>query len=85
MNYGKSWGQEKNKIEKILKNLEMYEEEIKHKFNVENVDSLIKSYNEAIEHYSAANDYLYNVYLNNLHNLLNREDVQVLMCNFMIL
>jgi len=33
---------------------------------------LIKNYNEAIEHYSAANDYLYNIFLNKLHNLLNR-------------
>jgi len=56
-----------------------YEEAIKHKFNIENVQKLIDAYNDVIEHYSAVNDYLSEIFLNSLHNLLNRPDVQCLL------
>ncbi|EAR85421.2 hypothetical protein TTHERM_00472000 (macronuclear) [Tetrahymena thermophila SB210] len=79
MNFGNQWDSKKQVIEQLTQKVYKYEEEIKYKFNIENVQKLIDSYNEMIEHYSSVNDYLSDIFLNSLHNLLNRPDVQCLL------
>ncbi|KAL4492350.1 hypothetical protein ABPG72_005485 [Tetrahymena utriculariae] len=79
MNFGNQWDSKKQVIEQLTQKVYKYEEEIKYKFNIENVQKLIDSYNQMIEHYSSVNDYLSDIFLNSLHNLLNRPDVQCLL------
>lgn len=57
----------------------MYKEEIKYHFNIANVQMLVDAYNETIEYYSSTNNYQSDIYLNALHNLLSRLDVQCLL------
>lgn len=79
LQYGKTSKIEKEKIEQITKNILFYEQEINHKFNLENLEALIDNYNKAVEYYSALNDLLYDVHINNLHQLLKRKDVQMIL------
>ncbi|KRW98546.1 Ubiquitin-conjugating enzyme/RWD-like protein [Pseudocohnilembus persalinus] len=79
LNCGKNWKREKQNIYRIVKEINQYEQQIQHKFNQDNVQNLIILYNEAIEHYSAVGDYLYDIFRNKLQQLLRRKDVQILL------
>ncbi|CAK93836.1 unnamed protein product (macronuclear) [Paramecium tetraurelia] len=70
---------EKQKINSIMKNLNQLENEIDKKFNQQTINKLMDLYQQAIEFYSSASDYLYEIYLNKLQTLIQRQDVQVIL------
>ncbi|CAD8187418.1 unnamed protein product [Paramecium octaurelia] len=79
MAFGDQQLAERQKINSIMKNLNQLENEIDKKFNQQTINKLMDLYQQAIEFYSSASDYLYEIYLNKLQTLIQRQDVQVIL------
>lgn len=63
----------------LLENITILESRLPEEFTIDIVNTLMMLYQKAIEYYSALNDPAYDDYLEKMHLLLSREDVQILL------
>lgn len=63
----------------LLENITILESRLPEEFTIDIVNTLMMLYQKAVEYYSALNDPMYDDYLEKLHLLLSREDVQILL------
>lgn len=63
----------------LLENITILESRLPEEFTIDIVNTLMILYQKAIEYYSALNDPAYDDYLEKMHLLLSREDVQILL------
>ena len=63
----------------LLENITILESRLPEEFTIDIVNTLTMLYQKAVEYYSALNDPAYDVFLEKLHILLSREDVQILL------
>ena len=63
----------------LLENITILESRLPVEFTIDIVNTLMMLYQKAVEYYSALNDPMYDDYLEKLHLLLSREDVQILL------
>ena len=63
----------------LLENITILESRLPEEFTIDIVSTLMMLYQKAVEYYSALNDPMYDDYLEKLHLLLSREDVQILL------
>ncbi|CAD8059566.1 unnamed protein product [Paramecium primaurelia] len=68
-------------IQKLLDQVINYEKQLEQELTTQNLNSLMNSYQQAIEYFSAVSDEDFKEYVMRLQNLIGREDVQKLLSN----
>ncbi|CAD8152938.1 unnamed protein product [Paramecium pentaurelia] len=68
-------------IQKLLDKVINYEKQLEQELTTQNLNSLMNSYQQAIEYFSAVSDEDFKEYVMRLQNLIGREDVQKLLSN----
>ncbi|CAD8155002.1 unnamed protein product [Paramecium octaurelia] len=68
-------------IQKLLDSVSYYEKSLEQELNPQTLNSLMDSYQQAIEYFSAVSDEDFKEYVKRLQNLLGREDVQKILSN----
>jgi len=63
----------------LLENITILESRLPEEFTIDIVNTLMMLYQKAVEYYSALNDPAFDDFLEKLHLLLSREDVQILL------
>ena len=70
---------EKTNIFEVLENIAILESRLSEELTVELVNTLMGLYQKAIEYYSAINDPHYDDFLERMHLLLSRQEVQIVL------
>lgn len=70
---------EKVDIEELLENITILESKLESEISVEVINTLMILYQNTIEYLSAFNDPAFNDFVNRLHSLLQRKDVQIIL------
>ncbi|OMJ69621.1 hypothetical protein SteCoe_32600 [Stentor coeruleus] len=65
----------KMKINEILQAIEVYEDNLEEKINIEIINSLMQLYQQAIEYFAAVSNPQYDIFLQRMHMLLANESV----------
>ncbi|OMJ88015.1 hypothetical protein SteCoe_10175 [Stentor coeruleus] len=65
----------KMKINEILQAIEVYEDNLEEKMNIEIINSLMQLYQQAIEYFAAVSNPQYDIFLQRMHMLLSNENV----------
>lgn len=65
----------KMKIHEILQAIEVYEDNLEEKINIEIINSLMQLYQQAIEYFAAVSNPQYDIFLQRMHMLLASENV----------
>ncbi|CAD8066748.1 unnamed protein product [Paramecium sonneborni] len=68
-------------IQKLLDQVNNYEQLLEQELNLQKLNQLMDSYQQAIEYFSAVSDEDFKEYVMRLQNLLGREDVQKVLSN----
>lgn len=66
-------------IDQIIDHIAVYEDSILNELSVSVIQTLMALYQKAIEYYSAFDNDRFNDFLNRMHELLKREDIQIVL------